>query len=298
MKRTILFVMCIFIFHGIFAQTIDADSARKYIGKTKTVEGTVYNFELTRRSKTTILYLIRDFPYHALAIIITDNRVNIKAHPELFINGKTVIVKGPIFNWRGQPTIKVAEWKDVKIKNALKRYPAYVANTATYKPLAGFNGDTLAYVFANFIFNNAVYLNKALDSIITRSEIKVPWFVPITGGFNSRSGLHTDGMYLHFYTSREEDKKTKGKINPAILFVIFKNPMPEDSAYLLLRKYYTRHNDSIGFYYRKRIVDSMDYVHYHFAKAPQDTSLWPHYPIVIKKKYDTDGGLIIDEPVD
>jgi len=284
-----------FLYKGLSAQTIPASEARRNFGKTLTVEGKVYNYELTNGTETTILYITRDFPYHDLAVIINNNRIGVKQHPELFINGKTIRVKGNIFNWFGQPAIKVVKWKNVTVKDALQKYPSYMNSSRVYKPLANFKGDTLAYIFSNFIFNNDKYINKPLDSIIKRSELSVRWYIPITEGFFSKGGPRNTGVYLYFYNKRDADKKVKERTNPGTLVVIFKDSVPEDLAFTILRKYYIKHNDSIGFYNRKRIIDSIGYVHYHFAKkAPKDTSLQPHY--INQYKINSDGSIV--KPVD
>ena len=294
MKQAILLALLfIVICKGLFAQTIPASQARQNFGKILTVEGKVYNFELTNHTKTTILYITRDFPYHDLAVIINDNQVSVKQHPELFINGKTISVKGEIFYWLGQPAIKVKEWTDITIKNTLKKHPAYMNNSPDYKPLASFKGDTLAYIFSNFIFNSGQYVNQSLDSIVKKSELPVRWYLDV---FNlPKKDYNGTGMYLYFQSRRDANKKIEKKIDPGIVFVTFKNPMPHDSAAFLVRKYYTQHNDSLGFYYRKKIIDSMGYVHYHFRnEIPNDTTVWPHY--INQYKINKDGSVI--RPVD
>jgi hypothetical protein len=284
--KQIIFLSLIIIFtnHEICAQTIHANEARRNYGKTLTVEGKVYNFELTNNAKTTILYITRDFPYHDLSIIINDNRMKVKQHPELFINGKTISVKGYVFNWYGQPSMKVAEWGDITIKDAPTKYSSYMNNTPEYKPLAKFKKDTLAYIFSNFVFNAGEYVNKPLDSIVKKSELPIRRFGPMFGRFGKR-GLLSPGTYLYFYNSRETDKKVESHINPGTLYIIFKQPMPGDSAINLIRKYYPKHDDSLSFYYKNSLyknslIDSIGYIHYHFRdEIPKDTSLWPHYPV-------------------
>ena len=295
MKRALYIMMILFVLTKMAtAQYLAATTARKHFGQNQMVEGVVRNFELMNGAKTTVLYFARDFPYQDLAVIISDNRSGISHHPEFRIKQQRIWVKGNIFLWRGQPAIKVKKWEDVNWVDTLARglfTSDHNSFADSYQPLSYFKGDTSCYIFNNFIFGKDAYQGKPLAKLLDKLEIPVIRYVPIISELNVEAGQgknQNTGTYLYFYGNTRF--KTHHRQEPAILYIRFKNPVSMDSSLNLIRRYYNKHNDSLAFYYRQLLIDSIDYVHYHFAKAPKDTSVWPHYPV----KKEGQGKLIVN----
>jgi len=275
MRWVVLFVFCVFIcLSDVLAQVINAGEAVKHIGEIVTVQGEVFNFELTNRGKTTVLYLTKDFPHEDMTIFIEDNSTIIN-HPEFIINGNKVSVKGVVTTFRNKPAIKVKEWKDVKIETPIK-VEALSKNIKetdqqNYKPFSKFSNNKFNYLLDNFVFNQAYYKGKELNVLFRQLEIPVIGYIPALYEPASETTVKESecpDITLYFCTEQEKDKILLNKNEPPLLGVSFKTPIlrsHNDIPLMLLKKYHMKYNDAVREYYGTQIIDSIWYVHYHFS---------------------------------
>ena len=119
------FVLLIFAFL-IFASVsiaqqeyINPIDAPKYIGKEKTVCGTVAsaNYAIRTRGRPTFLNLDQPYPNQIFTIVIWgSDRSGFKDPPETFLRGKRICVTGIIENYHGKPEIIVRSPDQINLK--------------------------------------------------------------------------------------------------------------------------------------------------------------------------------------
>ena len=100
-------------------ECISPEEAHNYIGKTKTVCGTVAStkYAIRSRGQPTFLNLNRPYPNHIFTVLIWGSYRHIfKKPPEVFYKGKRICVTGEITAYRGKPQIVIKELSQIKIK--------------------------------------------------------------------------------------------------------------------------------------------------------------------------------------
>jgi len=95
--------------------------AGKYVGQTKTVEGTIVR---TYRSANAIFLDFHD-PYQGyfMAVIFKSDWANFKFQPEIFYKNKEVRVTGLIKTYQGSPEIIVSSPTQIEVANMGFNYP-------------------------------------------------------------------------------------------------------------------------------------------------------------------------------
>ena len=96
--------------------------AGKYIGKTKTVEGTIVR---TYRSSTSTIFLNFHDPYQGYfyAVIFASDLKSFRFKPEEFYRGKEVRISGLIKLYQGSPEIIVESPSQIEVANMGYDYP-------------------------------------------------------------------------------------------------------------------------------------------------------------------------------
>jgi hypothetical protein len=125
-KSLAYFIILFFVFlictSGSIAQQeyIHPIDAQKYIGKEKTVCGTVAsaNYAIRSRGRPTFLNLDQPYPNQIFTVVIWgSDRNNFKNPPETFFRGKTICVTGIIESYRGKPEIIVRSPDQITVKS-------------------------------------------------------------------------------------------------------------------------------------------------------------------------------------
>lgn len=100
------------------ADTISSDKAKNYIGETKTVQGLVVStrYAAGSRGRPTFLNLDKPYPKQIFTIVIWgSDRSKFDEPPEIYFDGKRVLVTGKIAEYRGSPQIVVKEPNQIKL---------------------------------------------------------------------------------------------------------------------------------------------------------------------------------------
>ena len=102
-------------------EVISWEDAGKYVGQTKTVEGTIVR---TYRSASAIFLDFHD-PYQGyfMAVIFKSDWANFKFQPEIFYKNKEVRVTGLIKTYQGSPEIIVSSPTQIEVSNMGFNYP-------------------------------------------------------------------------------------------------------------------------------------------------------------------------------
>lgn len=99
--------------------TISADKAKNHIGETKTVKGLVVStrYAAGSRGRPTFLNLDKPYPKQIFTIVIWgSDRSKFDEPPEIYFDGKKVLVTGKIAEYRGKPQIVVKEPGQIKLE--------------------------------------------------------------------------------------------------------------------------------------------------------------------------------------
>ena len=107
--------------HPSDPNVINWADAGKYVGQTKTVEGTVVR---AYRSASAIFLDFHD-PYQGyfMAVIFKSDWANFKFQPEIFYKNKEVRVTGLIKTYQGSPEIIVSSPTQIEVANMGFNYP-------------------------------------------------------------------------------------------------------------------------------------------------------------------------------
>jgi len=102
-------------------EVISWEDAGKYVGQTRTVEGTIVR---TYRSANAIFLDFHD-PYQGyfMAVIFKSDWANFKFQPEIFYKNKEVRVTGLIKTYQGSPEIIVSSPTQIEVANMGFNYP-------------------------------------------------------------------------------------------------------------------------------------------------------------------------------
>ena len=101
------------------AEYISPEEARSYIGKVKTVCGTVAStkYAIRSRGKPTFLNLNRPYPNHVFTVVIWgSDRDKFESPPETYYENRSVCVTGRITAYRGKPQIVVHDLHQITIR--------------------------------------------------------------------------------------------------------------------------------------------------------------------------------------
>jgi DNA/RNA endonuclease YhcR with UshA esterase domain len=99
---------------------INPIDAHKYIGKGKTVCGTVAsaNYAIRSKGRPTFLNLDQPYPNQIFTVVIWgSDRNRFKNPPETFFRGKTICVTGIIKDYRGKPEIVVRSPDQITVES-------------------------------------------------------------------------------------------------------------------------------------------------------------------------------------
>jgi len=119
----VLLILCLLIFGSISVaeeELIKPNEAEKYVGKEKTVCGTVASATYATRTKgqPTFLNLDQPFPNQIFTVVIWgSDRKKFNDPPEKFYKGKTICVTGKIKSFKGKPEIIVNDPSQIKFKS-------------------------------------------------------------------------------------------------------------------------------------------------------------------------------------
>jgi micrococcal nuclease len=125
-KSLTYFIFLIFVFlidaSSSIAQEeyINPIDAKNYIGKEKTVCGTVAStsYAIRSRGRPTFLNLDQPYPNQIFTVVIWgSDRNKFKDPPETFFRGKTICVTGIIESYRGKPEIIVRSPDQITVKS-------------------------------------------------------------------------------------------------------------------------------------------------------------------------------------
>ncbi|HEX6431346.1 MAG TPA: hypothetical protein VF008_26830 [Niastella sp.] len=129
-----------------------------------------------------------------------------------------------------------------------------------YVALEQFNKDTLKYVQSNFIARKDYYVGKEFGVLL--NDLQVPIQKYVTGS------SHLEGISpfitVKFYTNLEIYAKETQRINPVIMNIEWKTPVPYDQANELSRKYHMNWSEEVKNYYSKQVIGNITLVEYGF----------------------------------
>ncbi len=117
-KLLLIMVFLISLVSIVYSQdTITPEDAAKFIGRQKTVCGTVAGAHYDAESKCTLLNLDKPSPNHVFtAYIGGSDRGRFEKPPEELYYGKAICVTGMIELYQGRPEIVVKEPSQIKVK--------------------------------------------------------------------------------------------------------------------------------------------------------------------------------------
>ena len=143
------------------------------------------------------------------------------------------------------------------------------AQESNYRPLSAFHGDTAQYILTNFVHNQVDYKNKKLKILFNRLEVPIVRSIPDISVRDKTDPIQVHmkcrGIYLEFFDAQTVQAKVKNGIEPAVLFINFKNLLTADEAIGLISKdenHRAQLTDSAKKFYGNLLVDSIVYVHY------------------------------------
>jgi len=105
-------------------------NAKKYIGQTKTVEGTIVR--TYRYEKGNVIFLDFHDPYEGYfgVVIWSENWKNFPFAPEVFYKGKEVRVTGLIRDYKGSPQMEVTTPKQIEVAYMGFNYPTVAPSSS------------------------------------------------------------------------------------------------------------------------------------------------------------------------
>jgi micrococcal nuclease len=121
--KAVLLILCLLIVGSISIaeeQFINPTDAEKYVGKEKTVCGTVVSatYASGTQGQPTFLYLDRPYPNQIFTVVIWGvDRKTFNSPPEVFYKGKTICVTGKIKSYKVGPEIMVNDPSQIKFKS-------------------------------------------------------------------------------------------------------------------------------------------------------------------------------------
>ena len=118
-----MLILCFLIVGSISIaeeQFINPTDAEKYVGKEKTVCGTVVSatYASGTQGQPTFLYLDRPYPNQIFTVVIWGvDRKTFNSPPEVFYKGKSICVTGKIKSDKVGPEIMVNDPSQIKFKS-------------------------------------------------------------------------------------------------------------------------------------------------------------------------------------
>jgi hypothetical protein len=138
-------------------------------------------------------------------------------------------------------------------------------------PLEHFNGDTLAYVKANFVQNKDRYLHKPLSVLLTDLGVPVVSYFP---GGQFIDPAHFSDIMVSFYPRGELHRRIAKHQKPLIIRLAFDSSMNRDSAMTVYKLGHGDWEDADRRFYEDRSISDIQ------VGAPPTPKGGTHFPKV------------------
>ncbi len=217
--------------------------------------GLVYQSVINKDAGEAVLYINGDSPGQTLTILIANNKLSNKEVQRL--TGYYAFVTGVITTVSGKPAIKLSGWNEISFQEPFYKEPLSYRLIGDqvkpyYKSLSEFSGDTVSYLFDNFLFHQNIYKRKSLSYLISKINL------PINGiSFITAENTHQiRGINIEFDELKDINKKTFQKM-PAVLKIYFAGKMEKKDIRLNKHPY-----SGLIRAYGQGIIDSVSYWHF------------------------------------
>ena len=118
MKKLLLFITSICLWHLSFAQTVSLDSLTNYVGKTVTVCSKVQSAYVAKgEKKTTYLSFGAAYPNATFTgVIFEDHLLKFKYTPSEYLKDKNICITGVVSIYKEKPQIIILSEEQIKVE--------------------------------------------------------------------------------------------------------------------------------------------------------------------------------------